>query len=523
MKQTPHPSNGPKIEKPGASWPVVLQSLKALSPEAFTSSGSVLNLLEGEWKERGNGKNYLSPVDRRWLGAIPMIDLESARQAVRFASSESKAWSRTDLDERKRRVSATVRKMRDERELLAHLLIWEIGKPYAQALVDVDRCLQGVDWYVENIEAMLAGRKPLGLVSNIASWNYPFSVLMHLILVEVLAGNSVISKTPTDGGLYALTAAMALARREGLPVSLVSGSGGQLSEALVKNPDVACLAYVGGKSNGRDIAASLFDQGKRYMLEMEGINALGVWKFTDWGELAKHIKKGFDYGKQRCTAYPRYIIQRELFPSFVETYLSVLSSLRFGNPVLVADPDDDLPVLDFGPLINDKKIEELGVNYSEALGQGAVSLFESPLERGDFLPNQDISTYIGPRALINVPRNCRLYHNEPFGPIDTLVVVDSIEEMIAEMNVSNGCLVSSIFCDNAVVAAEAARELRAFKVGINSLRSRGDREEAFGGVGQSWKGCFVGGRYLVQALTEGPIGEQLFGNFPSYTALPQVR
>ena len=55
-------------------------------------------------------------------------------------------------------------------------------------------------------------------------------------------------------------------------------------------------------------------------------------------------------------------------------------------------------------------------------------------------------------------------------------------------------------------------------VGINTVRSRGDREEVFGGIGQSWKGCFVGGRYLVLAVTQGEAGEKLCGN--DYTQLP---
>ena len=85
-----------------------------------------------------------------------------------------------------------------------------------------------MEWYVENIEPMLDQRKPLGLISNIASWNYPMSVLMHAVLVGALADNSSISKTPSDGGLYALTLAHAIARHAGLPVSpsLVSGLGG---------------------------------------------------------------------------------------------------------------------------------------------------------------------------------------------------------------------------------------------------------------------------------------------------------
>lgn len=506
---------------PFAEWERLHSRLRSEAPEAFASDKRILNLMEGEWKEPGFGRHYESSVDGRSLGRIPMIDLETARRAVQFAKSEATAWAGVDLDERRSRVKECLQGLRKHRDLIALLLIWEIGKPYAQALTDIDRCISGVEWYVENLETLVGERKPIGLISNIASWNYPMSVLMHAVLVQVLAGNSTISKTPTDGGLYALTLAHAIARRCGLPVSLVSGSGGQLSEALVRNEFVDCLAFVGGKTNGGVIASTLYDDKKRYMLEMEGVNAYGVWQFSDWSGLAQQIRKGFDYGKQRCTAYVRYVVQRELFPQFLEMYLPVLRSVRYGNPVLVESENDPLPKLDFGPLINSKKVEELRVLYTEALGKGAISLFEGSVQGSTIFPNQDTSAYVGPAALLNVPRNSKLYHNEPFGPIDTIVVVDHLAELVSEMNVSNGSLVASVACDDRKIAKRVADESRSFKFGINSMRSRGDREEAFGGIGQSWKGCFVGGRYLVHSVTQGAAGEKLYGNFPDYTQLPE--
>src|SRR5277367_5472527 len=504
-----------------AEWDNLMRRLAAAAPEACASDGRALNLMEGEWKELGFGRHYTSSVDGRSLGRIPMIDLEAALRAVRFAKSEAEDWSKVGLDQRKQRVTECLEGLRQERELIALLLIWEIGKPYAQALTDIDRCISGVEWYVQNIDRILGKRAPIGLISNIASWNYPMSVLMHAVLVQVLAGNSSISKTPTDGSLYALTLAHAIARRCGLPVSLVSGSGGQLSEALVRNEHVDCLAFVGGKTNGGVIASSLYDDRKRYMLEMEGVNAYGVWQYSDWANLAAQLRKGFDYGKQRCTAYVRYVVQRELFPQFLEMYLPVLRSLRFGNPVMVESENDPLPKLDFGPLINSKKVEDLRVLYTEALGKGAISLYEATVQESMIFPNQDTSAYVGPAALLNIPNTSKLYHNEPFGPIDTIVVVDHLEELITEMNVSNGSLVSSIACDDPKIARNVAEQLRGFKVGINTMRSRGDREEVFGGIGQSWKGCFVGGKYLVRSVTQGPAGEKLCGHFPDYTLLPE--
>ncbi|WP_129671420.1 aldehyde dehydrogenase family protein [Candidatus Chloroploca sp. Khr17] len=512
-----------KMIAPGHAWPDLFGELRAAVPEAFGADGHALNLIEGDWGHPGHGKHYATPVDGNELGRIPMIDLDLAKRAVRFAAHEHARWSVIDLDERKVRVAACLDQLRTHRELIARLLMWEIGKPYALACDDIDRCISGVEWYLGAIEPMLAGRSPLGVISNIASWNYPYSVLMHSVLVQALAGNAVIAKTPTDGGIFSLTLGFALARRVGLPVSLVSGSGGVLSDALVRNPDVACLAFVGGKSNGRDIAASLYDREKRYMLEMEGVNCYGIWDFSDWPTLAAQIKKGFAYGKQRCTAYIRFIVQRRLFPKFLDTYLPAVKALKIGHPLLVASPEDALPTLDFGPLINSRKVEELRVMYSEAVGLGAISLFEGELDPERFLPGQDISAYLAPIALLNVPRNARLHHNEPFGPVDTIVVVDRIEELVSEMNISNGNLVSSIATDDPEIARMVSGELRSFKVGVNQMRSRGDREEVFGGMGASWKGCFVGGTYLVQSVTRGAEGERFFGNFPDYTLLPETR
>jgi acyl-CoA reductase-like NAD-dependent aldehyde dehydrogenase len=94
---------------------------------------------------------------------------------------------------------------------------------------------------------------------------------------------------------------------------------------------------------------------------------------------------------------------------------------------------DPLPKLDFGPLINSKKVEELRVLNVDALSKGAISPFEGTVQKSMIFPGQDISAYVGPAALLNIPRNSKLYHSEPFGPLDTIVVVDHLEELISEI------------------------------------------------------------------------------------------
>jgi acyl-CoA reductase-like NAD-dependent aldehyde dehydrogenase len=104
--------------------------------------------------------------------------------------------------------------------------------------------------------------------------------------------------------------------------------------------------------------------------------------------------------------------------------------------------------------------------------------------------------------------------------VDTIVLVDTEAELLAAMNASNGALVASLACDDEETARRLGRELQAFKVGINEPRSRGDRDEYFGGKGASWRGAFVGGALLVRAVTDGDPDDYLHGNFPDYTLYP---
>src|SRR5690242_21228168 len=391
--------------KPGTSWWETYRRCVQVAPEAFDAD-RLLNLIGGEWRRVGRPGDHVTPVDGSPIPGPPQITIDQAAAAVADAVGEHKSWGDVDLDERRNRVTTAVDDMTRHRDLLAMLLVWEIGKPWRLACADVDRALDGVRWYAAEIDRMLAGREPLpGPVSNIASWNYPMSVLVHAELVQLLAGNAVIAKTPSQGGAVCLTVAHAIMRRVGLPVTLLSGSGEELSEVLVRAPEIGAVAFVGGRSNGGKVAAALLDTDKRHMIEQEGLNAWGVWDFSQWDLLAAHLRKGFEYGKQRCTAYPRFVVQRDLVDKFLDTYLPVLKSVRFGHPLAMSD--SSLPELDFGPLISAAKADELRRTVDEAIRGGAIPLYRGELSAGSFLPGQDISAYVAPTALLAPPGRSR--------------------------------------------------------------------------------------------------------------------
>ncbi|MBO7936257.1 MULTISPECIES: aldehyde dehydrogenase family protein [Streptomyces] len=500
--------------KSGTSWADAWSRCLAVAPEAFRDD-RVLNLWNSGWQADGRPLPATSPVDGSPVAGPPRLDGATAHRAVRAALDRHRAWRHVPLAERRARVAATLDALAAHRDLLALLLVWEIGKPWRAARADVDRALDGVRWYVDGIEAMTEGRAPLdGPVSNIASWNYPMSVLVHALLVQALAGNAVIAKTPTDGGVACLTLACALAAREGVPVTLVSGSGGELSEALVRAPEIGCVSFVGGRDTGAAVATAVTGLGTRHILEQEGLNTWGVWNYSDWDTLAATVPGLFDYGKQRCTAYPRFVVQRELFDAFLAAYLPAVRTLTVGHPLAVERRTDPYPRPDFGPVINAAKAKELHDQVAEAIDRGAVPLYRGSLADGRFLPGQDTSAYVRPVTLLNPPPSSPLHHAEPFGPVDTIVLVDTEAELLAAMNASNGALVATLSTDDRATFDRLAPQIRAFKVGHGRPRSRGDREELFGGFGASWRGAFVGGELLVRAVTRGPAGERLPGNFP---------
>lgn len=500
----------------GGEWSVLYAAARSLAPEAFTEGGTLAGVWGEHWHTSGTPRLLTSPNDGSALAFACELDVGAARRAVSDSAAEAPDWAALSLEERCRRVQAATEALHEHRRTLALLLAWEIGKPVAQALTSVDRMVQGVQWYVQEAARLGTGRTPVGLVSNIASWNYPLSVLVHSMLAQALVGNIALAKSPSAGGAASVSLAVALARRAGVPLCLVHGSGSLLGEVLIRSDEVKAVAFVGGRAHGRTVAAALLDRRKRYMLEMEGVNAYGVWDFSDWALLESHLTKGYEYGKQRCTAYARFVIQRRLFPQFLDTYLRAMSQIRVGHPL--KPEGDSFPKLTYGPLISGGKVRSLQARVQEALTLGAVPIFQGALDPNNFLDDQDTGAYLAPTALLNVPRRSALYHAEPFGPLDTFVLVDTLDELIGEMNVSRGSLVATIGTDAAAVAAEVAPRLQAFKVGVNALRSRGDREEPFGGYGESWQGCFVGGEHLIRAVTDDASGEPPLGNFMAHSA-----
>ena len=143
--------------KRGTSWWETYARCVDVAPEAFDSD-RLRNLVHGEWRRVGTPGDHVTPVDGTPIPGPPRIDFDSAVEAVAAACQEHRDWAKVGLEERQLRVTEAVDALTAHRDLLALLLVWEIGKPWRLACADVDRALDGVRWYVGEIERQLTDR-----------------------------------------------------------------------------------------------------------------------------------------------------------------------------------------------------------------------------------------------------------------------------------------------------------------------------------------------------------------------------
>ena len=233
---------------------------------------------------------------------------DEAAQAVVHAARRARARGpRSTSTSARAGCSRRSTSWREHRDTLALLLVWEIGKPWKLACADVDRGARRRALVPRRDRAPARRAAPPlpGPVSNIASWNYPMSVQVHAELVQCLAGNAVVAKTPSQGGFHTLTLAHAFMKRAGLPVTLLSGVGSQLGDVLIRSEEIGCLAFVGGRANGRKAATVAGRHRQAALPRAGGPERLGRLGLLRSGTSSPPTsRKGFEYAQAALHRLP---------------------------------------------------------------------------------------------------------------------------------------------------------------------------------------------------------------------------
>ncbi len=472
------------------------------------------NFIAGQWTAAASGATFadVNPADTSDLiGTFPRSGPEDVERAVRSAQRGFARWSRTPAPVRGdvlRRVGDLLVARKDE---IADLMTREMGKPLAETRGDVQ---EGIDtaYYAATVGRQLAGRtvpselrakwamsyrRPIGVCGIITPFNFPLAIPTWKMFPALVCGNACVFK-PAEDVPHTATVFVEILLEAGLPpdvVQLVHGEG-DVGAAIVAHPDVPVVSFTGSTETGRSIGEVCGRMHKRLSLEMGGKNAQIVLDDADLDLALDGVLWGaFGTTGQRCTATSRLILQRGVHDTLLARLVERAAGLRLG--------DGRREGTDVGPLIHDaarRKVEEyvaIGRAEGAQLVAGGARATGGALDRGFFFQ---------PTIFANVRAGARLEQEEIFGPVLSVIRVDTVDEAFAVNNDVRYGLSSSVYTRDVTVSFRALSELDTGITYINAPTIGAEAHLPFGGVKQTGNGHREGGWEVYDFYSETKVG-----------------
>ena len=442
------------------------------------------------------------------VGTVPRATSETAAAAVSTAAAAACDWAARSIEDRAgclRRAAALMRRRRFE---LAAWMIFECGKPWAEADADVAEAIDFCEYYAAEAVEMAGGLRmdvpgetnwygyrPRGVVSVIAPWNFPLAIPAGMTAAALVTGNTVVLKPAEQSSVVAVQLVEIL-YEAGVPteaLQLVPGIGEELGPVLVGHPDVAMVVFTGSRAVGLAInrqAAEPVEGGRgvrRVIAEMGGKNAILVDADADLDvAVAGVVSSAFGYAGQKCSACSRVIVLETAHEEFVERLIEAA-------PSLVGGPSRD-PATTVGPVIDADSRRRI----ERALEEGRRTAREAlAVDVGELAA---AGHFVGPSVFVDVAPGDRLAQTELFGPVLAVLKARDLDEAIAVANGTEYALTGGIFSRSPAVLDRARRELEVGNLYLNrGITGALVGRHPFGGYRFSGIGSKAGGPdYLGQ-------------------------
>ncbi|MDX1379237.1 MAG: aldehyde dehydrogenase family protein, partial [Anaerolineales bacterium] len=443
------------------------------------------NYINGKWVKGKSTFQTINPANEELVADIAQAELSDVDSAVNAAKKAFNSWRLTPAPIRGEMLFKIGDILKQKKEELSQLLTRDMGKVIAEARGDVQEAIDMAYFmggegrrllgYTAPVEMMnkfgMAVRDPSGIVGLITPWNFPIAVPSWKIFPALVAGNTVIWKPSPE--TPAVSAAFVKVFEEaGLPpgvFNLIMAPGADVGKALVEHPDVRVLSFTGSTTTGRAIAEMAGRQNKKLSLEMGGKNAIIVLDDANL-ELVTDATLWAAFGTtgQRCTAASRLIVQKGIAGKVKEALVERTKKLKLGDGL---DPN-----IEVGPVINKPALERIH-NYVQ-IGQkeGARSLTgASVAEVGGK------GFFYAPTLFDGVQPGSTLEAEEIFGPVLSIIEVESLKQAIEVNNRSKYGLSTSIFTQDVNQAFTAMRDIFTGLVYINHGTTGAEIQFPFGG------------------------------------------
>jgi acyl-CoA reductase-like NAD-dependent aldehyde dehydrogenase len=468
------------------------------------------NLIGDRWLDAQSGATFesVSPANHEdVVGSFPASGPADVDAAVAAAKAAFPSWSLLPAPKRGEILFKVARLLAEHKEELSRLMTREMGKVLAETRGDVQEAID-VAYYMAGEGRRLFGqtvpsempdkfamaiRRPIGVVGVITPWNFPVAIPAWKLFPALICGNTAVVKPASDTPAC-LVRFVELLVEGGVPpgvVNVVTGSGGEVGNAIVDHPDVRLISFTGHTETGVEISTRAAKTLKRVSLELGGKNPIVIWSDADLDlALDSVIWSAFGTSGQRCTAASRLVVHREVYDTFVEMLRKRVAGLVLGDGL---DEKTDV-----GPVINDRAVDKIA-RYA-AIGRDEADLViggeparDGALAKGSFFE---------PTIFADVKPDARIAQEEIFGPVTSVIPIGSWEEAVRVVNSVQYGLSTSLFTRDVNLAFRSIRDFDSGLGYVNHGTIGAEAHLPFGGTKATGNGHREVGQAALDFFSE---------------------
>lgn len=422
---------------------------------------------------------------------------DSDGSVVRKISQTNKAWlswRNTDFTERSTRLIKLAEQLDKEKDNLAQLMAYEMGKPLKDGASEIEKCASVCRYYAAEAESFLKDQlieteaaksyvsfQPIGVVLAIMPWNFPFWQVFRFLAPALMAGNCGVLKHASNVPGCAL-AIEKLVVDAGFPdhVFQTLMIGSKAVAKVIENPLIKAVTLTGSTEAGIKVAAQAGSLLKKTVLELGGSDAYVILADADLESAAEICASSrLINNGQSCISAKRFIVVKEVEKEFTELFIEKMKGRKTGDPF---ESDTNL-----GPMARADLRDELHQQVLKNIKKGAKCIL------GGQIPNlKGNHAYYEPTVLTGVKAGMPAYTEEMFGPVASILTAKDTDHAIELANDTLFGLGAAVFTKNIALGNEIARtKLQAGSCFVNSL-VKSDPRLPFGGINQSGYGRELG-------------------------------
>lgn len=458
---------------------------------AQTKTKRFLSFVGGEWYEPSSGKTQpnINPSNGETLGEVVLANREDTRRAIQIAAKAFPAWRATPAPKRADYFFKIVRLMEERKQELAEALTREEGKILKEALGEVQKAINVVEFMAgegrrikgETIPSEMENtfaytlKQPLGVVGLITPWNFPVAIPMWKIAPALIAGNTAVLK-PATNTCWTASILMEIMHDAGIPagvMNMVVGRGSDVGDEIVANDLVQAVSFTGSNQIGQQLYAQGAARGIKVQCEMGGKNPIVVLEDADVDLAVEATAQGaFGSTGQRCTATSRAVVDEAVADEFVEKLIAR------AKKVVPGDGFD--PKTTMGPIVDSGQLRGVldGIKRSKEEECGKLVLGGSRIERD----GMEKGCFVEPTIFDHVKPDSFLAQEELFGPVLAVVRVKGLDEALKVANGVKFGLSSSIYTNDSNKVFQFIDLIETGITHVNSPTMGGEAQLPFGGV-----------------------------------------